>query len=281
MSDQSKNPFESLPLIQHIRELRRITGGSLSVGWMFDDPAFFLYGLMKWFKPELVIQTGHLWGKSALIAMEAQNDGFLAEGMRLEDERENADRVVEEFVDKNTPQWTRPPKVISIDPFSKNIPNQQAGVEYLKKLYGEGRFEFSPLRSIDFFERESERIKREYHTSRILGIVDGDHSWAGALYDMEYLKNLGAQMIIVDDTIWLPHLGRAVREFAARNPRYQLLNLTLYTGTAIFWKKLFRAGPPKVKSLGYTGHEIAYVIGGMPLWRFFRWLRRRMRVLGI
>lgn len=281
MPNQPKNPFEPLPLVQHIRELRRITGGSLSVGWMFDDPAFFLYGLMKWFKPELVIQTGHLWGKSALIAMEAQNDGFLADGMRLEDERENADRVVEEFVDKNTPKWTRSPKVISIDPFSKNIPNQQAGVEYLKKLYGEGRFEFSPLRSIDYFERESERIKREYHASRILGIVDGDHSWAGALYDMEYLKNLGAHMIIVDDTIWLPHLGRAVREFAARNPSYQLLNLTLYTGTAIFWKKSYRAGPPKAKSLGYTAHEVAYVIGGMPLWRLFRMLRRVMKALGI
>ena len=151
---EPQNPFEALPLVRHTRELGRITGRSTSVGWMFDDPAFFLYGMIKWFKPELVVQTGHLWGKSALVALEALHDGFLGPGMRIEEGKEEADRVVEAFVERNAPV-VGASKVISIDPFSKNIPNQGGGIAYLKNLYGEGRFEFYRMRSIDFFEQHA------------------------------------------------------------------------------------------------------------------------------
>jgi len=273
---ESQNPFALLPLVRHVRELGRITGRSKRVGWMFDDPAFFFYGVIKWFKPALVIQTGHLWGKSALVALDALNDGFLSPGMRIEEGREEADRAVEEFVEKNSPGFGES-KVISIDPFSKNIPNQQGGIDYLENLYGAGRFEFYRMRSIDFFEQHGPRLKRAYGGKRILGVVDGDHSWQGAVWDMEYLADLGCQMIMVDDTIWLPHLGRAVREFAARHRDYDLLNLTLYTGTAIFWKRNFRTGPPKAEVHGVSSHEVLYAIGGMALWKFARMVRKTIR----
>lgn len=281
MTPERENPFASLPLVRHTRELGAITGRSRSVGWIFDDPAFFLYGLIKWFKPDLVIQTGHLWGKSALVALEALHDGFLGPGMRIEGGREEADRAVEEFVEKNSPARSPAAKVISIDPFSKNIPNQGAGIGYLENLYGPGKFEFCRMRSIDFFEKHGSDLKRAYAGKRILGIVDGDHSWQGAVWDMEHLRDLGCQMIVVDDTIWLPHLGRAVREFASRHRDYELLNLTFYTGTALFWKRDFRTGPKKREALGVSWHEVVYVVGGMALWRIARAVRKAAgRTLG-
>ena len=272
-----RNPFESSPLVQHTRELGKITGRSHSVGWIFDEPAFFLYGFVKFFKPELIIQTGHLWGKSAEIMLEALNDGFLEDGAKIEEKLPDGDPRSSAFIIANSPVYHRSPKLISIDPFIKKIPHQDDGIEYLKQIHP--NFEFHRMRSIDFFSAEGERLKRDYSGARILGFVDGDHSWGGALYDMEYLVDIGAEVIIVDDTIWLPHLGRAAREFAFRHPAYQLLDLTLYTGTAVFWKKSYRAGPPKDSAIPFSFHELVYIIGGRKLWWLVSRLRKRMNAI--
>jgi hypothetical protein len=38
---------------------------------MVDETCWLLHGLIRFYRPSLVIQTGHLWGKSALVVLEA------------------------------------------------------------------------------------------------------------------------------------------------------------------------------------------------------------------
>jgi hypothetical protein len=69
-----------------------------------------------------------------------------------------------------------------------------------------------------------------------LGIVDGDHSEEGCTGDLEGLRDLRAELIVVDDTCWLPLLGRVASGFAASNG-YDYLNLPWYNGVGILLKK--------------------------------------------
>ena len=273
MEDQEKEeeksnqePWDTLPFVLRTRELRKITGGSLSTGWMRDEVAFILYAFVKWFKPELVIQTGHLWGKSAIIATEALYDGFLtggATGLTIENEPQEGDKKAADFTAINSPRPALAPKFISIDPHPKNVPQAEAGIRYLKSLYGDS-FEFHQMSSFDFFQTRTAQLQKDFHGTRILGIVDGDHSWAGCMADLTHLAKLGAQLIFVDDTLWLPHLGRAAREFARRE-NYNLLDLSLYNGIGVLWKDSYRVGPSKKPALPYTLQEIVYIIGGRRL----------------
>ncbi|XOB41508.1 MAG: hypothetical protein ACKKMS_02175 [Candidatus Nealsonbacteria bacterium] len=93
--------------IKRIRELRKISGGSLNCGWMCDEIVFLLYSLVKVYKPELVIQTGHLWGKSICIVLDALTNGFLMGDYSIEDREQNGDLKFLEFLKKNKPA---PPK---------------------------------------------------------------------------------------------------------------------------------------------------------------------------
>lgn len=256
-----------MPLVKHIRELRERTGASTSIGWMYDEPAFLLYALVKWYKPELVIQTGHLWGKSAMVVLAALRDGFLMseEGM-LEPEQE-ADKTLRGFVAVNRPEPPSRPKVISIDPQPKGVPNSDAGVRYLKEY--DPDFEFHQMKSSEFFGKHAERLGREFQGRRIMGIVDGDHTWEGAMTDLEELSRIGAGLIIFDDMTWLPHLRRAAGEFARRR-RYEFLNLPFFTGMGILWKKRPLAVSPKANRFPFSRLELLYVIGGFTLINFAR-----------
>jgi hypothetical protein len=227
------SPFEALPFVNRTRELKSITGGSLSCGWMYDEIAFLVYGLIKWHKPELVVQTGHLWGKSALIALEALNDGFLSGHSSIEESEQNAQKAYSEFVRKNRPPISGRAVLVSIDDNPLDVPRSDAGIAYLKRLYS--NFYFFNMDSSEFFEREIDNILTDLRPERILGIVDADHSMDGCRKDLLSLSSIGAQLILLDDTSWIQHIGGIAREFADAHG-YQLLNLNSYNGMGVLWK---------------------------------------------
>jgi hypothetical protein len=257
---ENAGTFASLPFVNRIRELRQISGASLSCGWMYDEVAFFLYSLVKLYKPQVVIQIGHLWGKSALITLEAMNDGFLGENSRIEDKEQNGDKEFSKFVIAHKPTLNSMPKLISIDPQPLDVPNSPASIDYLKCLHV--NFEFYKMLSSKFFAENSNNIKMQFASQRIIGIVDGDHTWMGCLEDLENLAALKVQMILVDDTIYLPDLRRITRAFAKRHG-YDFLNLSIYNGVALLYKDDFS------ENLGrrYALRDTIYKIGGFRLAR--------------
>lgn len=260
----------SLPLAKHIRELREKTGASKSCGWMYDEPAFLLYALIKWYKPGLVIQTGHLWGKSAMVVLAALRDGFLMSEAGMIEEEQNADKTLGAFIAANRPVAAARPKVISIDPHPKGVPDFEAGVRYLRDC--DPGFEFYQMKSSEFFAAHGERIGREFASKRILGIVDGDHTWAGCMLDLEALAKIGAEFIIVDDMTWLPHLKRAARQFGRRRG-YDFFTLPLFTGMGLLWRRGPVALSPKANSFPYSLKEFLYTLGGFRLINFARRLK--------
>lgn len=216
-------------LISRVRELRRITGGSRNCGWMSDEQAFLLYALIKRFRPEVVLQTGHLWGKSALVIAEALDDGFLMEENVMEDEKQEAHVVYSAFVASNTPKPTKG-ILISIDPLPRNVPDWRAGVEYIRSHHPS--FVFHQMLSTEYFLRVRNGTLPSPKGKRLMGIVDGDHSYLGCLIDIRNFHNLGADIIIVDDTSWIPFTRRACERFARRNG-YSFCHLPDYNGLGI------------------------------------------------
>ena len=219
-------------LAANVERLKRATGASRNCGWMCDEVAFLLYSLVKFFKPELVIQTGHLWGKSACTVLEAMTDGFLAERGGLEVEFQDADKKFATFLREHSPMRTnQPPRMISIDPEPMGVPNAFAGIELIKRTFREN-FEFKQMTSVEFFDTFTEDVRH----LRLLGIVDGDHSPEGCLKDLIALEKLGARQILVDDTNWLPPLKRVAETFAAEHG-YNFMNLDLYNGVGLLTAK--------------------------------------------
>ena len=220
-------------LAASVERLKRVTGASKSCGWMFDEVAFLLYSLVKFYKPEVVIQTGHLWGKSACVVLEALTDGFLAERGGLETVEQNADKKFATFVKEHSPRPSAAPRMISIDPWPHlmDVAAPYDGIELLKQLHP-GRFEFHKMKSGDFFQQ----FKEDLRGQRVMGIVDGDHTPEGCLLDLENFARLNCMLILVDDTLWLPELKTTTETFAAKHG-YNFLNLDLYNGVGVLTRK--------------------------------------------
>lgn len=262
--------FDALPFVQRVRELRGITGGSLGCGWMNEELALMVYTLVKWLKPELVVQTGHLWGKSAVMVLESLNDGFLTPASPLEAEEQNADKIFTAFQTSNRPAGGQS-KFISVDPGPIQVPRPEAGIKYLQGLHP--NFEFYPMMSTDFFAAHGARLKAEHAGQRILGIVDGDHTYWGCLLDLDCFAQLGAKMIIVDDTVWLPYIGRAAKMFARRHG-YQFLDLTWYNGVAILFKEEDYMKTKQPRPSGFSFRvalaHFLYSVGGLKLMKLIQ-----------
>lgn len=220
-------------LRKRLAKLKRITKASDRTGWMIDELAFLLYALVKFYKPSLVIQIGHLWGKSALFLLEALTDGFLMEGERIEKGILSGDKKFLSYVKSEWPKVRRG-KLISVDAFPYG--NWKQGIAYLKQEYGKNRFEFVVEKSVKFFEDRGSVIKKKYSGKTILGVVDGDHSYAACLKDLKGMAKLDADYIIVDDLMWLPHIQKACKEFTRTHPEYALSTFLVYNGLAILNK---------------------------------------------
>jgi|SRR5579863_118085 len=198
-------------LRERLAELYEVTGGSSCCGYMYDPVAMLLYSLVKFYRPEVVIQTGHLWGKSALVALEAMTDGF-----ELQSERQNSDPKFTAFVEAHTPEIPARPLLISIDPAPAGVPRWRVGVDVLRSWYPEN-FKFFNTTSQEFFERNWNFADESAWKKGLFGIVDGDHSIEGCAYDIKRLKKLNASIIFVDDVEWIPHICQVARDESLKN----------------------------------------------------------------
>ena len=220
-------------LKKRLKKLKIITKASDRTGWVIDEVAFLFYALVKFYKPSLIIQIGHLWGKSAVFLLEALTDGFLMDGERVEEGILSGDKKFLLFVKSQWPK-VRQGKLISVDGFPYG--NWKQGIKYLKQQYGKNQFEFVVEKSFRFFEDHSNEIKKKYSDKVILGVVDGDHSYEACMADLEGMANLGADHIIVDDLKWLPHIQEVCMKFIHTHPAYSLSRFLVYNGLAILSK---------------------------------------------
>lgn len=222
-------------LKKKLARLKEITKASDRTGWVIDEVAFLLYSLVKFYKPSLVIQIGHLWGKSAVFLLEALTDGFLMDGERIEEGILSGDKKFFAYIKTQWPK-VRKGKLISVDAFPYG--NWKKGIEYLEKTFGKNRFEFVVEKSADFFEGRSKAILKKYSGEIILGVVDGDHSYEACMSDLVGMAKLGTNHIIVDDLTWLPHIHEVCRKFTRTHPDYSLSTFLVYNGLAVLSKKI-------------------------------------------
>ena len=201
-------------LSERTNELREAAGEIPAIGWMFDEVAMFVYSLVKLYQPTLVVQTGHLWGKSAVAVLEALTDGAFIENVP-----QNADKEFSSFVTDRLEVY-RPSTLISVDPY------RGPGVDKLLEWY-QDHFHFYQMPSSQYFESITRGAK-----TKTMGIVDGDHSDAGCRNDIIGMAGIGANLIIVDDTEWLPSLDN-VTYHAASDLGYKHLNLPYFNGIGI------------------------------------------------
>lgn len=221
-------------LQRRLAKLKKITKASDRTGWMIDEVAFVLYSLVKFYKPALVIQIGHLWGKSALFILEALTDGFLMEGKRIEKGVLSGDKKFLKFIKSQWPPAVKG-KLISVDAYPYG--NWEKGISYLHQEYGKKRFEFVVEKSSQFFESRGEEIRKEYAGETVMGVVDGDHSFEACMNDIESMAGLGVDHIIVDDILWLPHINYICEEFVRTHPSYKYSSFLKYNGLAVISKK--------------------------------------------
>ena len=220
-------------LKKKLAKLKKITKASDRTGWVIDEVAFLLYALVKFHKPALIIQIGHLWGKSAVFLLEALTDGFLMDGERIEEGLLSGDKKFFAYVKTQWPN-VRQGKLISVDAFPYG--NWKQGITYLKQQYAKNQFEFVVEKSFKFFEDRGDVIKKKYSNKVILGVVDGDHSYEACMADLEGMANLGADHIIVDDLKWLPHIQEVCMKFVLTHHSYSLSTFLIYNGLAILSK---------------------------------------------
>lgn len=210
--------------------LKGYVHGQYGCGWMNDDISRIIYEFVVFYQPHLVIQTGYLWGKSSLMILEALRDSAVLE---TGDSIEKIDVAVANFINAHCPRVSKNARLITVDPNVFNLPIEE-GVEFLKREYG--NFELTIETSQNFFKKNARKICAEYKGSTILGVIDGDHNYEGCLTDLINCDLTGCKIILVDDTLWIPYIGRLSERFA-RQRGYYYLNLKLYNGIGILIKK--------------------------------------------
>ena len=215
-------------LKNNLCHLKEITEASDRTGWMVDDVGFFIYSLIKFYKPQLVLQIGHLWGKSACVILEALNDNFLTLEDTLEQGKLSGDNAFYNFTKSNSPKSCQNQKLISVDAFPYG--NWEEGIIFLKDQYD--NFEYIVDKSDSFFKQHGSEIKEEYGDEIILGIVDGNHAYEGCYNDLVNMSKIRANIIIVDDTCWIPELNKAAENFSDKF-KYNYLNHNIYNGIGI------------------------------------------------
>jgi hypothetical protein len=216
-------------LAERVQKLREVTGASTNCGWMVDEVASFLYALVKFYKPDLTIQIGHLWGKSALFVLEALADGF----GQFEDQCHNPDKPFLAYIDAHRPQAVSP-LFMSVDPVPQGYVNGPLGIALLNEWYP-NIFRFFGMKSQDFFAEHGHSISNQYAGKSIMTIVDGDHSEEGCLNDLIRSYTVGSQVIFLDDI----DLGSQIKQAADRFAEtygYHYAPLHVYNGVGIFVK---------------------------------------------
>lgn len=213
-----------MSLTSAVGDLKKMTGSSQQVGWMCDPVAFFLYGLVKLMCPQLVIQTGHLWGKSAAVICEA-----LADGAVLEEDGQRGDPEFAAFMD-GAQLRQGPWQVVSVDQ-GPPVPDWQAGVSWLAQRYGPS-FRFVRAGTGPFFRSPSwQELTAQFAGQRVLAVLDADHTWEGARLELDAVSAL-RPVIFLDDTRWVPFLGVVAGDFAAGHD-YAVTEFPWHNGIAL------------------------------------------------
>jgi cephalosporin hydroxylase len=215
-------------LITDYTEMKGLLNNNYGCGYMVDDVAHFVYSIVIFFKPDLVIQTGHLWGKSARIILEALEVNKVPLG--FEEKYENADPVFSAMTQANSPK-NKTGRLLSIDPNQFGI--SEDVITFLKDKYENFYIYKQPSR--DFFSETLSCLKENYKDKVILGMVDGDHTYEGCMADLLALCDIGTTVILVDDTLWLPHIEKCCEMFS-KISEYQYINFPLYNGIGVLIK---------------------------------------------
>lgn len=198
-------------------------------GWSIDASLELIYGLIRFYKPDLVIHTGFLWGKSSLFVLEAFREYEIEHDYDI---IKNYDENFYKFLSKHIPQKRLYAKLIAIDNNMFNLNIEEAS-KYLKLI--DKNFELYLMDSNKFWNKifKGEIVLPAY--LNLFGMVDGDHTVSGCEDDLINLADLNAKVIVVDDTIWLPELDEVCKKFS-KEFNYSYINHKLYSGLGVLLK---------------------------------------------
>lgn len=188
-------------VIGHLRFL--IKDKEFECGWMSDYTLSLVTAFIKYYRPDWIIHTGVLWGKSTAYILETLD----TMSYDYDFEEVTTDRDYSNFINRNR-RKIRNTGVILIDPDVFNLEIDKI-VDYLRQEYPKIHVEYYKECSGDFF-KYAKLPEHEF----LLGIVDGDHTPDGCKLDLINLANAQAEVIIVDDVSWLPELDKVCSEFA-------------------------------------------------------------------
>jgi hypothetical protein len=209
--------------IKHLKSLAMQR--DFDCGWMRDETINLICAIIDYYKPDVVIHTGFLWGKSTACILNTVTKKTIL----LEPDNQYRDKNFNHFVDTHTPKTTFHHLLVT-DPNMFDLDIDSA-YEYLENEYP-GSVVCYKLKSQDFFLN----VDDIQNSQCLIGIIDGDHTKEGCLNDLVNLHNLGANVLMVDDTLWLPYLDELCREFAREN-NYDYTNYALYSGLGVLVRK--------------------------------------------
>lgn len=212
---------------EQIDELKKITGSSQLTGWVKENVAHFLSGFVRYADVNLVVNIGHLWGKSALMFCDAMfNEKNFETNWDVGDPT-----FVGHTIKSTNPSNVR--EVHSVDPLLQppqwRPPNAIEGTKYINGLYP--NFTFHHMKSDAFFDSGFDFSKY----NRKLIFIDGDHTYEGALRDVKNAVKYKFDFIIIDDTSFIPHIEKAAKD--GMTSEYDFISLPLWNGLNLLVRK--------------------------------------------